>query len=61
MTRQQRQIFRHVSIFTPTTAMLTQMNTTILLRYGGYLVISDQLALGIGLVFFTRLLDQFAI
>ncbi len=40
--------------------ILTQVNMMVLLGYGGYLVIHQQLALGTGLFVFANLLQQFA-
>jgi ATP-binding cassette subfamily B protein len=57
---QQYKIFWWVSLFSPTAGFLTRINTTVLLSYGGYLVATDRLPLGAGLVVFAGLLDQFA-
>jgi ABC-type multidrug transport system fused ATPase/permease subunit len=60
VTRQQRTIFWRVSIFSPSVGFLTQINLVILLGYGGWLVLNDQLPLGTGLVVFAGLLQQFS-
>lgn len=57
---QQRWIFWRVSLFTPTVGFLTQVSLTILLSYGGYMVIKGELALGTGLMVFVGLLQQFS-
>ncbi len=57
---QQHSIFNRVSLFTPAVGMLTRINTLVLLGYGGWLVINDQLPLGAGLVVFAGLLEQFS-
>lgn len=57
---QQREIFWKVSLFTPAIGLLTQVNVVVLLAYGGWLVTTDRLALGTGLVVFAGLLSQFA-
>jgi ATP-binding cassette subfamily B protein len=57
---QQRRIFWAVSLYTPLMGMLTQINLVILLGYGGYLVATDRLALGAGLIVFHGLLNQFS-
>jgi len=58
--RQKRRIFWTISLFQPSMEFLTQLNTLVLLGYGGYLVIQDQLQLGAGLYVFARLLQEFA-
>lgn len=55
---QQNWIFERVSIFSPSITFLTQINLMILLLYGGYLVMHDQLPLGTGLVVFAGLLQR---
>lgn len=57
---QQQRIFWMVSTFSPSVGILTQVNITILLLYGGYLVIHDELPLGTGLIVFAGLLQQFS-
>lgn len=57
---QQNWIFHRVSVFTPSTEFLTQLSLALLLAYGGYLVVTRQIALGAGLIVFSRLLQQFA-
>ena len=61
LVRAQKQvIFRFASLFGPLIDMLTQFNIIILLAYGGYLVIANQLALGAGLIVFLGLLQRFS-
>jgi len=55
----QQAIFWRVTIFAPIIQQLAQLNLVVLLAYGGYLVVSDRLALGTGLVVFAGLLQQF--
>lgn len=57
---QMRWIFWRVSIYAPTMTFLTQINLCVLLIYGGYLVMTNQLPLGTGLVVFAGLLQQFS-
>jgi ATP-binding cassette subfamily B protein len=57
---QQRGIFWRVSLFSPAVGFLTRINMMILLGYGGWLVMHDQLPLGAGLVVFAGLLEQFS-
>ena len=52
------EIFWRISIFQPVMAMLTQTNLAVLLGYGGYLIVTDQLPLGMGLFVFTGLLQR---
>lgn len=59
--RSQRQwIFWRVTIFSPLIQILTQINMVVLLGYGGYLVMTGQLALGNGFVVFAGLLQAFS-
>jgi ATP-binding cassette subfamily B protein len=53
-------IFWFVSLFHPSIDLLTQINIVILLAYGGYLVIQNELALGTGLIVFLGLLQRFS-
>ena len=53
-------IFWFVSLFHPTIDLLTQINIVILLAYGGYLVIQNELPLGAGLIVFLGLLQRFS-
>ncbi len=55
-----RSIFKLVSLFGPSVNMLTHVNITVLLGYGGYLVYRNELALGTGIVVFSGLLQQFS-
>ncbi len=57
---QQRWIFRRLSVFTPTIDFLTKVNLFILLLFGGWLVMRNELPLGTGLVVFAALLGSFA-
>lgn len=57
---QQRGIFWRVSLFSPAVGFLTRVNMMVLLGYGGWLVMHDQLPLGAGLVVFAGLLEQFS-
>lgn len=54
------EIFWRLSVFQPVMGFVTQINMIILLGYGGYLVINDQLMLGTGLFVFANLLHEFA-
>lgn len=58
--QQSREIFQHVSTFSPVVGMMTQMSLVILLAYGGYLTIAGKLELGAGMVVFGGLLTQVA-
>ena len=57
---QQHDIFWRVSLFSPAVGFLTRINMMVLLGYGGWLVINDQLPLGAGLIVFAGLLEQFS-
>jgi ATP-binding cassette subfamily B protein len=57
---QQQDIFWRVSLFSPAVGFLTRINMMVLLGYGGWLVMHDQLPLGAGLVVFAGLLEQFS-
>lgn len=57
---QQQRIFWQISIFGPGTAFITQINIFVALLYGGYLVIHDEFPLGLGLVVFIGLIQQFS-
>lgn len=57
---QQHAIFWRMSLFSPAVGFLTRINMIVLLGYGGWLVIHDQLPFGAGLVVFAGLLDQFS-
>lgn len=58
--QQKRRIFWTISVFQPAMGWLTQLNTLVLLGYGGYLVVRGELLLGSGLYVFTSLLQEFA-
>ena len=55
---QKRSIFWKVSLFRPAMDFLGQLNLVVLLGYGGYLVMTDALPLGAGLVVFLGLLQR---
>ena len=57
---QQQKIFWRISVFAPGISFITQINICIALLYGGYLVIHDELPLGLGLVAFVGLIQQFS-
>ncbi|HEV2319787.1 MAG TPA: ABC transporter ATP-binding protein, partial [Verrucomicrobiae bacterium] len=59
VSSQQRKIFSDLSIFTPSTQMLSQLSLVILFAYGGWLYVEGKIALGSGLVVFAGLLQQF--
>ena len=59
VSSQQRRIFWDLSIFTPSTQMLSQLSLVILFAYGGWLYVQGKIALGGGLVVFAGLLQQF--
>jgi ATP-binding cassette subfamily B protein len=55
---QQQWIFWRISVFSPSIEFLMSLNLAVLLGYGGYLVVNEQLALGSGLIVFSGLLQQ---
>jgi ATP-binding cassette subfamily B protein len=57
---QQGRIFRASSLYNVAAGLLTHINTVVLIGYGGYLVMTDRLALGSGLLVFYGLLNQFS-
>ena len=57
---QKQAVFRVVSVFMPAIGFLSQINLVVLLGYGGYLVIQGRIPLGIGLITFTGMLQQFS-
>lgn len=57
---QQRRTFHVVSLFVPSIGLFSQCAITILLGYGGWLVIASQISLGAGLIVFAGLLRQFS-
>jgi len=57
---QQQKIFWRISLFGPGISFITQINIFIALLYGGYLVIRDEFPLGLGLVVFVGLVQQFS-
>jgi ATP-binding cassette subfamily B protein len=54
------EIFWRISLFQPSMGMLTQINLAVLLGYGGYLILTSQLPLGVGLFVFAGLLQRFS-
>jgi ABC-type multidrug transport system fused ATPase/permease subunit len=58
--RQQNGIFWRMSLFTPAVGFLTRINMMVLLGYGGWLVVHNQLPFGTGLFVFYGLLEQFS-
>jgi ATP-binding cassette subfamily B protein len=56
---QQKEIFRRVSRFAPSVQFITEVDISILLLYGGHLVLSGTLTLG-DLIVFAGLLQQFS-
>ena len=59
VSRQQREIFWNLSIFTPGTQFLSQLSLVILFAYGGWLYVQGRIPLGGGLIVFAGLLQQF--
>lgn len=59
VSAQQRRIFWDLSIFTPSTQMLSQLSLVILFAYGGWMYVHGRLTLGGGMVVFAGLLQQF--
>ena len=57
---QKQYVFRVVSTFMPIIGFISQMNLVILLGYGGYLVIVGRIPLGVGLLTFSMMLQQFS-
>ena len=57
---QKQHVFRVVSFFMPVIGFLSQVNLVVLLGYGGYLVIQGRIPLGVGLITFTGMLQQFS-
>ena len=57
---QKQHVFRVVSFFMPVIGLLSQANLVVLLGYGGYLVIQGRIPLGVGLITFTGMLQQFS-
>ncbi len=57
---QKRRLFWRVSLFQPLMGLLPQLNMLVLIGYGGYLVIHDQMPLGAGLFVFAGLLQEFS-
>ncbi|MFO1095544.1 MAG: ABC transporter ATP-binding protein [Planctomycetaceae bacterium] len=53
-------IFHRISTFQPIMGGLTQANMLVLIGYGGYLVIHNEVALGAGMFVFANLLQEFA-
>ncbi len=57
---QKGSIFRTISTYQPLMGLLTQVNMLVLIGYGGYLVIHNEMRLGAGLFVFANLLHEFA-
>ncbi len=57
---QRHEIFRAVSLYSPSMDFLTQIGMIALLAYGGSLAMSGDIPLGAGLVVFAGLLQQFS-
>ena len=57
---QKETIFWRISTFQPFMGGLTQVNMLVLIGYGGYLVINNEISLGAGLFVFANLLHEFA-
>ncbi len=57
---QQQKIFWRVSIYGPGISFITQINIFVALFYGGWLVIRGEFPLGLGLVVFIGLIQQFS-
>ncbi len=53
-------VFRVISFFMPVIGFLSQVNLIVLLGYGGYLVVKGEIPLGVGLITFTGMLQQFS-
>ena len=60
LTERKDWIFWRATTYPQAIGFCTQINLAILIAYGGYLVIQDQLPLGTGLIVFSGLLQQFA-
>lgn len=58
--RQQSRTFHAVSVFAPSIGLLSQGSITILLGYGGWLVMTNRISLGAGMIVFAGLLRQFS-
>jgi ATP-binding cassette subfamily B protein len=57
---QKQYVFKVVSFFMPAIGFLSQVNLVVLLAYGGTLVIHGRIPLGVGLITFTGMLQQFS-
>ncbi|MBA4386581.1 MAG: ABC transporter ATP-binding protein [Verrucomicrobia bacterium] len=57
---QQRWLFRISSFYNSSSGFLTYINMTVLIGFGGYLVMTDRLPLGSGMIVFYGLLGQFS-
>ena len=57
---QKRRIFRLLSRYSPSVNLISHLSVAILLGYGGWLVMRDELALGSGLIVFLGLLQRFS-
>lgn len=56
---QQRRIFWDLSVFSPSTQLLSQSSLVVLFAYGGWLYLEGRISLGGGLMVFAGLLQQF--
>lgn len=56
----QSKIFNKISLFAPSINMLSHLSLLVLIVFGGYLVMENELALGAGFVVFAGLLQQFS-
>ena len=59
VSAQQRKIFWDLSVFTPSTQMLSQLSLVILFAFGGWLYFQGKIPLGGGMLVFAGLLQQF--
>ncbi|MEI7437363.1 MAG: ABC transporter ATP-binding protein [bacterium] len=57
---QKLRIFRLLSRYSPSVNLVSHLSVAILLGYGGWLVMRDELALGSGLIVFLGLLQRFS-
>jgi len=59
VSAQQKRIFHDLAVFTSATQFLSQLSLVVLFAYGGWLYVNGQIPLGVGLVVFAGLLQQF--
>lgn len=55
---QKARVIRRLSVLTPLVSFLNQISMVVLLGYGGWLAITDEIAVGTGLVVFAGILQQ---